>query len=119
MISAKKAYFLFNTAKIYTSDPININSGLSHKLRAGVLAIVQYNVIEAAKNGFTSCVSYLLDTTSEDLLKAHGYIVEEEIEENLSYHVISWDKDADKSESRKRKGNGEPAAIGGSSYVFK
>lgn len=105
MISSARACRLTQTfgktAKSFVV--INQNAGPTARVEAYIKGMISSSIIEAAKNGFNSCISYILTGNIINQLKNHGFTVEKEEEENLKYHVIMWDNDASKNRKEVRE----------------
>jgi hypothetical protein len=94
MIGAVRAK-AFSNAYGNISSLINRTSASRYGgMGANVLALqmITASIYSATRDGLTSTVCfYDLSASDVNILRSHGYEVEEEIEDDVKYNVISWE----------------------------
>jgi hypothetical protein len=93
MISAKRASRVFEAFKdiVDRSYYVNPNAGADARVNERIIAITNASVVNAIRDGFDSCISYILNPHVKKILRNHGYRIIEETEDDIKYSVISWE----------------------------
>lgn len=88
------------------SDSIKKLNTLKEKLSiqpSEVVNSIWRSIIDAILMGQTICSSYIMSSGVKVALTTAGFYVDEEIEDDIKYYTISWEENASKSRSKKRK----------------
>lgn len=94
MLSARRAAQLtdsINSIKTLLKKK-DVSELTNHQSSSDKMELIAASIHSAVRDGFDSCVTYLEPNNIEmRILTSHGYTIEEEIEEDTRFYVISWE----------------------------